>query len=223
MEIQLYISDNLGQTWQKISSAAGTGRLSFSCRARRILLLHRPHGRYQRQGSPASIQPGSPPQIRVCVDTQAPLVSLSQAPPGREGRVGVEWEIRDENLDVNNLLLEYRTPGSQDWIPLSVEGGRTGQRYWNPAGTGSIYVRLRVRDLATNAGAAHRTISVGSGAYTGYSRQLGATYNDPDAGRGARRARPREPRTSTRNASVSITKSRKKALPERRLSTYGHA
>ena len=187
MEIQLYISDNLGQTWQKISSAAPE-QAGFHFRAERDGIYYFTVRTVDTsgKGSPASIQPGSPPQIRVCVDTQVPLVSLSQAPPGREGRVGVEWEIRDENLDVNSLLLEYRTAGSQDWIPLSVEGGRTGQRYWNPGGTGSVDVRLRARDLAKNEGEAHRTISGGTGADTvGDSRQLGGNYNDPDSGRGA--------------------------------------
>jgi len=60
--------------------------------------------------------------------------------------VGVEWEIREENLDVNSLFLEYRTGNSQDWIPIPVEGGRTGQRYWNPGVTGNVEARLRARD-----------------------------------------------------------------------------
>jgi hypothetical protein len=183
-EIQLFISENLGQTWQKIASAAPE-QGAFQFRAERDGLYYFTVRTVDTsgKGSPPSILPGSPPQIRICVDTQAPLVSLSQAPPVRDGRVGVEWEIRDENLDVNGILLEYRAVGSQDWIPLTVEGGRTGQRYWTPGTPGSVEVRLRARDLAKNEGEAHRTI--GGAGDGGDGRQLGGNYNDPDAGRGS--------------------------------------
>ena len=198
LEIQLFVSEDLGQNWSKISSAAPEqGGFRFRAQHDGLYYFTVRTVDTTGKGSPPTIQPGSAPQIRVCVDTQVPLVSLHQA-PARDGLVGVEWDARDENLDVNSFLLEYRTSNGQDWMALTVEGGRTGQRYWNPGGPGSVETRLRVRDLAKNEGEAHRTINGLGDNYRGgggESRQLGGNYNDPDAGRasspGSSRSDPR--------------------------------
>jgi hypothetical protein len=73
----------------------------------------------------------------------------------------VDWEIREENLDLSSFGLEYRTAGGDQWIPLPVTGGTTGQRSWNPGASGAVEVRLRVRDLAKNEGEDKLTIMPG--------------------------------------------------------------
>lgn len=182
LEVQLFVSEDQGQTWQKAASAAPE-QGGFHFRAERDGLYYFTVRTVDINGkaSPPTIQ-GVAPQIRVYVDTQLPLVSLRQA-PYRNGLVGVEWEIREENLDVNNLYLDYRTGNGQDWIPLTVEGGRTGQRYWNAGAFGNLEARLRVRDLAKNEGEARLRLN-GGGEGGGDSRALGGNYADPDAARG---------------------------------------
>src|SRR5207248_2993569 len=60
------------------------------------------------------------PDLKVIVDTKKPVVSLSRLAP-RDGEVGVEWEVKDDNIDLNSMRLEYRLPGLVEWT--SVGGG----------------------------------------------------------------------------------------------------
>jgi len=96
------MSEDQGQNWQKVASAAPE-QGGFHFRAERDGLYFFTVRTVDISGkaNPPTVQ-GVAPQIRVYVDTQLPLVSLRQA-PSRSGMVGVEWEIREENLDVNSL------------------------------------------------------------------------------------------------------------------------
>jgi hypothetical protein len=183
LEVQLFVSEDQGQTWQKAQSAAPeTAGFHFRAEHDGLYYFTVRTVDINNRANPATVQ-GMAPQIRVYVDTQLPLVTLHQA-PYRNGLVGVEWEIREENLDVNSLFLEYRTGNNQDWIPLTVEGGRTGQRYWNPGAFNSLEARLSVRDLARNLGEARLRLNASGSDGAGDARQLGGNYNDPDATRG---------------------------------------
>jgi hypothetical protein len=150
-EVQLYVSEDRGLTWKE-SARVPPEQRSFNFRAehdglywftvRTVDLAGR--------GNPQTMQ-GARPQLEVFVDTQPPIVSLRPA-PAREGTYAVEWEIREENPDLSSFLLDYRLPGTSDWIPLTVEPALTGQRSWTPSTSGTVEVRLRVRDLAKNEG-----------------------------------------------------------------------
>ena len=50
------------------------------------------------------------PELRVIVDTQPPRISLRPLPV-RQDQVGVEWDVRDDNLDATSLVLEWRVIG----------------------------------------------------------------------------------------------------------------
>ena len=195
LEVRLYVSEDQGQTWQKAASAAPEqGGFRFRAERDGLYFFTVQTVDINGKASPQNVQ-GVAPQIRVQVDTQLPLVGLRQSRPAREGQVGVEWEIREENLDVNSLILEYHTANNQDWIPIPVDGGRTGQRYWNPGVSGNVVARLRVRDLAKNEGEQSRTLTGSGSDGGGDSRQLGGNYNDPEPGRsmpaGSSRTAPR--------------------------------
>jgi hypothetical protein len=110
------------------------------------------------RGNPLTMQ-GVRPGLKVCVDSQAPTIRLRALPP-REGEVGIEWEARDDNLDVLSLRLEYRQPGLVEWLPFGGEMPASGQRYWKPASSGAVEVRLKARDRADNWG--EEKIVVGS-------------------------------------------------------------
>jgi hypothetical protein len=96
------------------------------------------------------------------VDTQPPVVNLHSV-QNPNGAAAVEWEIRDDNLDVESLRLEYRLPGGSEWTPLGIQKGATGQRVWNPATNATLDVRLQARDLAGNTAEATTTVTPGSG------------------------------------------------------------
>jgi hypothetical protein len=158
-EVQLYLSDDQGQTWRQAGAAAPEQR-GFSFRAERDGAYWFAVRTVDLEGriNPPSVQ-AIRPQLKVYVDTQPPVVTLHQG-PAREGTVSIDWEVRDDNLDLSSFNLEYRISGG-DWIPLTVDPAPIGQRWWNPAGSGPIEVRLRVRDLAKNDGEGRLTIQAG--------------------------------------------------------------
>jgi hypothetical protein len=161
-EVQLYVSEDQGQTWQQ-KATAPPEQHGFYFRADHDGL----YGfavrtvDYSRRANPPTMQ-GVRPQLEVFVDTQVPIVTLRQV-PAADGAVAVEWDIREDNLDLSSFLLEYHVPGGGDWIPLAVEAAATGQRSWNPSVAGPVDVRLRVRDLAKNEGEAMLKLTPGAG------------------------------------------------------------
>jgi hypothetical protein len=174
-EVQLYVSDDRGQTWQKYATVRPEDK-GFNFRADRDGLYWFTVRTVEIGGkaTPASVQ-GTQPQLKMHIDTQPPQVTLRQAPL-RDGVLGVEWDIRDDNLDLSTFNLEYRTPASVEWIPLTVEPSSTGQRYWNPGTTGNVEVHLRIRDLAKNEGKGDCTVSLG-GTYRPASSPGDADYS----------------------------------------------
>src|SRR5262249_28523186 len=139
-QVLLHVSEDQGRSYTQVASASPQER-KFQFTARR-------EGSYwfavqtvdqDRRYSPASVE-NTQPALKVCVDTIPPAVTLRPATP-REGTVAVEWDIRDENLDLESLRLEYRLP-NRDWQGLTVQHGAYGQRSFDPGIPGNIEVRL---------------------------------------------------------------------------------
>jgi hypothetical protein len=103
------------------------------------------------------------PNIKVCVDTTPPDVVLKPSTP-RDGKVGVEWTVTDDNLDVNTFRLEYRTAGGP-WQELPAQKAASGERLWVPNTNSAAEVRLRVQDRAGNIGEKTVTVSANGDKY----------------------------------------------------------
>ena len=162
-QVRLYVSLDQGRTWQQTAAAPPTERF-FRFQARQdgwhwfaVQTID-----FQNQAFPPSVeqlQPG----IKVCVDTQKPGVVLRSVQPP-EGGVGVEWQVADENLDLNSLRLEVRTQGTTgEWTPINVERLAVGRRSWHPGTNAPLEVRLQVRDRAGNVGEAVTQVTPGAG------------------------------------------------------------
>jgi hypothetical protein len=161
-QVQLYYSIDQGQSWQAANTAAPDLRY-FDFRAARdgqywftVQTIDLEGRRY-----PVTME-GARPGLKVIVDTQAPIVRLRELPP-RNGEVGVDWEVRDDNLDQASLRLEYRLLGAQDWVPIAADLPAAGQKFWAPATNGPIEVRLRARDRAENWNEDKLTLGTGAG------------------------------------------------------------
>lgn len=176
-QVQLYYSTDQGQTWHPYNhvtpeqkffdfQASGDGVYWFAVRTVDA----------EGRGNPLTMQ-GARPGLKVCVDTQPPVIRL-KALPSREAEVGVEWEVRDDNLDATSLKLEYRTPGLVEWLPLGGDMAVSGQRYWKPAASGAVEVRLKARDRADNWG--EEKIVLGAAGSTGFNtgNLTGGTGNE---------------------------------------------
>src|SRR5438132_10840206 len=97
-EVQLYASDNQGQTWSYLSSAAPEQR-GFDYHADRDGLYWFTVRTIDMQGRavPLTLQQTAP-QLRVAIDTRKPNVTL-RGRSASSGLVAVEGDIREENLD----------------------------------------------------------------------------------------------------------------------------
>jgi hypothetical protein len=148
--VQLYYSVDQGQSWHPYDGVPPQQRY-FDFRASKDGLYWFTTRTVDQdgRGNPLTME-NARPGLKVCVDTQPPAINLRALTP-RDGEVGVSWDVRDDNLDLSTLSLDYRLPGSTEWLVLSGETLASGQRYWRPNVQGTIEVRLRARDRASNS------------------------------------------------------------------------
>lgn len=174
-EVQLLVSTDQGRSWRKTMSAtANDGEFAF--RADRdglhwflVRTLHT-DGQYR----PPSMD-GIPPGLIVFIDTQSPQVTLN-ALPMQADQVGVEWDVRDDTLDMNSLVLEWRpanASGGGQWVALNIERQAYGRKTWLPNVRGPIDVRMRAADRFQRQGSAFITLRPNEAAGTAFPRNDG--------------------------------------------------
>jgi hypothetical protein len=179
-QVELYVSADEGRSWHYVASVPPERR-GFDFRAERDGLYWFTVRTIDLQGRPypATVD-GAQPLLKVAVDTQPPSIML-RALPAQDGVGGVEWDIRDDNLDLSTFRLEVRLPGGNDWVPVQAEPSATGRRTWNAAAAGIAEVRLRVRDRADNAAEAKTSLTPGAPDSRLPAGQ-GTVHNAPPAG-----------------------------------------
>ncbi len=123
-QVELFVSTDQGRNWQSYANAvpnAGSSEGSFLFTATRDATYYFAVRTIDFQGQryPATLD-ALRAGLKVCVDTQPPVVVLRPL-PGREGMVGVSWDIRDENLNPASLRLDYRLTNSVEWQPVPVD------------------------------------------------------------------------------------------------------
>lgn len=149
LEAQLHVSSDRGRTWKHYLSARPQDP---------AFLFQAPaDGEYWfavrvafRDGKmePVSMV-GVTPGKKVVVDTKPPEIFLRPA-QSLDGQIGVEWDIRGNDADLNSLRLEYRPPGTSSWQPLGVSPTAQGKKMWSPVDRKPIEARLHCSDRAGN-------------------------------------------------------------------------
>ncbi len=120
------------------------------------------------------VRPQGPhsPKLVVVIDTVPPKVQLA-ARRGNDGRVIASFRIEEPYLKSDSLAIEYRAASTVPWqaaaiAPSDIRGSgsvRMGEVAWfPPGGAGSIEIRLRVSDLAGNAGEGHAQFNLSTNA-----------------------------------------------------------
>ena len=178
-QVQLYVSLDQGQSWQAAANAPPDQKF-FRFVAERdglhwfaVQTLD-----LDNRVNPANMQ-GAAPSLKVIVDTAAPGVQLQTLAPQGD-KVGVSWEIRDENLEFlanDTVRLDYRAVGGQNWLPLNMPLGAT-QLYWLPQAPGPVEVRLQARDRAGNTAQTTATIGLAGNAAPGNPAAGNAPQNN---------------------------------------------
>ncbi len=111
-------------------------------------------------------KPGDVPQVRVELDTQAPVAEMFMpaADPKRPDHIILSWKVTDRNLAVNPITIEWSETPKGPWQPIwgpqlpnALHGeqhppGATGSHVWHITGQipAQAYLRLTVRDRAGN-------------------------------------------------------------------------
>jgi hypothetical protein len=149
--LRLFVSEDRGSNWQSIATA-NPDQHSFNCTA--------PHDGWfwfatqtvdtDGHVTPADVQ-HLQVSIKICVDTQRPVINLRQVQP-REGTVAVEWDVQDDNLDLQSLRIDYRPVGATDArqiMSLPIPPLAHGDKGWTPPSANTpVEVRLWVQDRA---------------------------------------------------------------------------
>lgn len=173
-KVLLYVSTDQGREWQSCSEAAPTDKYFRDYNAPAdgtYWFAVRSVDTFDQYNPPSLSQ--LVPEVKVVVDTRPPIVNLRQRDDPRPGIVTVEWDVRDEQLDVNRFSLEYRVPGRTDWTRDDrAQASSTGTLSWNLDQGLRMEVRLRVADRAGNVGDA--TLPVGYGSDRGAPIRGGA-------------------------------------------------
>ena len=154
--VELHVSTDGGQTWQKQAQAAPLER-RFNFHAQR-------DGEYwfcvRTTDALGRLYPPGPlrPELRVIVDTLAPRLELN-ATRGEAGELIVEWRILDRNLDPESLIIETQVDGrGGPWQSLALDRSsldaerrvQSGTVAWWDEGDAPLVVRARVADRAGN-------------------------------------------------------------------------
>jgi hypothetical protein len=182
VQVILHVSEDLGKTYQQVTTASpGDKGFTFTARHDGWYYFTVQTMDNERRLHPANLD-GAQPGLRVLVKTVPPSIKLRPLNNLARGQVGVEWDIRDEALEVNSLRLEYRTAG-QLWQDRPIQKVAFGQDKWEPNITGAVEVRMQVRDRAGNLGEATERLTVGGGMQMDHA-------DDPPGGGGNRQQNP---------------------------------
>jgi hypothetical protein len=162
-ELHLLVSEDLGYHWRAVSKtfphqptftfrSSHDGEYWFAVQTRTT------------DGKVApSLESTIEPNMKVVVDSFPPTLLLE--PDERRGSIAaVRWEVKDENLDLKSLVLEYQVEGASSWrqVPISRLKLIGGVR-WNAGTAGALKVRASVADRAGNLTEAFIDLPEGTG------------------------------------------------------------
>jgi hypothetical protein len=163
--VDLYWTPDDGKTWERAPSPDLKDAIKGG-RYNRMVELQEGDGVYgfslvvkSRAGlGKAPPRSGDVPELRVELDTTPPVAQLYQPRPDPLHRdaLMLTWVAKDKNLSATPITLEWAERTDGPWQQIAADVPNNGQHAWQlPSGMPvSVYLRLRVRDLAGNEGVA---------------------------------------------------------------------
>lgn len=146
--VNLHLSEDYGKTWRYVANAQRNQR-TFPFRAPRdgwywfAVQTQDQYGRF----TPANMSQAQA-ELKLCVDTIPPQIYVKGTLTSG-GAATLDWEIRDENIELASLKVETRQAGATEWVPLSVQPQAKWTHAWN-TGPGQMEARVSIRDKAGN-------------------------------------------------------------------------
>lgn len=177
--VDLWVTRNEGQTWQKWSQHDGkNGVVTVSLDARENAQLEGQYGFRLVPVSGAGLSEREPvagdaPDMRVVLDITAPTIDLFApgSDPNTPDTLLIQWKANDKNFGDDPIILEWSEAPTGPWKPVASAGGadpviqatamnapvarrlaNTGQYAWRiPAGVPArVYLKASARDAAGN-------------------------------------------------------------------------
>jgi hypothetical protein len=164
--VELWLTQTDGQTWQRWAEDPEAKTLTSGGKVQRTVELPG-EGVYgfrlvvkSRAGrGRAAPTPGDLPEMRIEVDTTAPVAQLFEPRPDPQHRdaLQIRWSATDRNLAAAPITLEWAERADGEWHRIVANHPNSPEGYsWQvphdvPV---SVYLRLRVKDAAGNEGVA---------------------------------------------------------------------
>lgn len=153
-QVRLHASTD-GKVFQLVASASPTDRQAFDFTAQKdgwhYFVVQVEDDR--KNLIPANVD-STVVDLQVCVDTEKPVIEkfLEVIPNPKEGSVGVEWSVKDnQQLNLQRLRVEYQKAGEKGkWTAVPVKPMNPAQVGWFPPEAGKYAVRLTAADVAGN-------------------------------------------------------------------------
>ena len=148
--MQLWVSSDSGDHWEKVA-ATTPDRPSFTFRASRdgefwfaVRTLDVKNRLFPADDADVE------PNMKVFVDTLAPQINL-EGLPRRGSSASVRWEVIDDRLDLDSLVLEYQRVGAAEWSRAPIQRpARIGRQIWDAGTAEPLKVRMSASDKAGN-------------------------------------------------------------------------
>jgi hypothetical protein len=148
VDVLLHVSSDQGRTYRYVTAGRPADRRFFFQAPGDGTFFFVVQTRDQSGVLTPSDFRGVAPSLRVCVDTQKPVIKLNAVPPQDGYSAAIQWTIEDENFD--DLRADYRSVNGGDWYPLLLQRTASGRHDWTPAVPGPIEVRMQAIDKAKN-------------------------------------------------------------------------
>jgi hypothetical protein len=162
--VDMWWTRNDGQTWERYADdpeAKAPGRHKVclplnvvdDCVVGFILVVRSRAGLGRREP-----QPGDVPDMRIEIDTRAPVTRLfvGGPDPQRANSLILRWTAEDKNLADDPIDLEWAEQREGPWVKIASNLANTGRFSWQlperlPV---QVYLRVKARDRAGNVGVA---------------------------------------------------------------------
>jgi hypothetical protein len=159
-DVWLYVSNDQGKSWHPSSKVApAEAAFMFNAPKDGLYWFTVRTVDAENRAFPVSME-NAKPGLKVIVDSTPPTISL-RAMPSRDGQVGVEWDVVEENPEMGSFTLEARVQGTTEWQPLRPDALLNGRFQWRPTSNGTYEVQLKLRDRAGNDGVGRATVQIG--------------------------------------------------------------
>ena len=161
-EVQLWVSEDSGDSWKAVSRTT-PDHPAFTFRAARdeeywfaVRTLDTKGRLYP--GEDEAVEPS----MKVIIDTKPPTLVIE--PDGRRGSTAaVRWEAQDDHLDLSTLVLEYQVEGAREWRQVPIRRpALIGKESWDAGTAEPLKVRATIADKAGNSTEAAETLSAGT-------------------------------------------------------------